>query len=340
MKVGMYYRNFDVRTEEMPVPNIGPGDILLKVMASGICGSDLMEFHRIKKAPLVLGHEISGEIVDVGKDVSEYKPGERIFVSHHVPCDNCRECWRGFKTQCAEFKKVNNFEPGGFAEYIKVTGRSLRTGVLRLPTGMSYEQGTFIEPLGTVVEAGGINKGDSVLVFGCGVAGLLNIQFAKAHGAGRIIGVDINEYRLDKAKLCGADCVFDAKSYTPSLLRDVNSGRLADRVVICTGAKSATVSAFESYEQGGTILFFATPQEKEKVEIDWYAHWRNGLTTKVTYGATPESNLSAFWLINHGVVNVEEMITHTLSLEKIGEGFKLASEAKDCLKVIIKPHAV
>ncbi len=336
MKVGMYYNNRDVRVEELPIPEIGSEDILLRVKASGICGSDLMEFHRIKKAPLVLGHEIAGEIVGLGREVRDYKVGEKVFVTHHVPCDNCRECLRGFKTQCSEFKKVNNFYPGGFSEYVRVGGRSLKTGVIRLED-LSYEQGTFIEPLGTCVESADLSRGDSVLVFGSGVAGLLNIQLARAFGAGRIIATDINEYKLEKAKQFGADYTINAKEFTPDLLRGLNDGRLADRVVICTGAKSASEKAFQSYDQGGKILFFATPPEKEGIEINWYDHWRNGLTTRVTYGATPRSNLAAYELIKRGIVNVNDMVTHRLPLDEIATGFRLASEGKDCLKVIIQP---
>jgi len=338
MKVGMYYSNRDVRVEEMPVPEVSGGDILLKIMASGICGSDLMEFHRIKKAPLVLGHEVSGEVVEVGRNVKTFRPGQRIFVTHHVPCDRCRECLRGYRTQCVEFKKKNNFYPGGFAPFVRVTGRSLETGAIELPDDMTYEQGTFIEPLGTAVEAGEALGGASVLVLGCGVAGLLNIQLAAAYGAGLIIATDVNPFRLEMATRLGADHAIDARAFAPDLLRERNGGRLADRVIICTGATSATETAFRCYEQGGTILFFATPPERVPVEIDWYDHWRNGLSTRVTYGATPASNETAFHLIRKRIVKVDEMITHRLPLDEIAEGFRIASEGTECVKVIIEPN--
>jgi len=337
MKVGVYYSNSDIRVEDRPIPQIGDDDILLKVMASGICGSDLMEFHRIKKAPFVPGHELAGIIEKTGKNVTEYKTGERIFVTHHVPCDSCRECQRGYKTQCEDFKKINNFSPGGFAPFIKVSGRSLETGTIRLPVEMSYEQASFIEPLGTVVEISETLEGDTVLVFGAGVAGLLNIQLAKACGAGKLIAVDINEERLKAAKQFGAAFVVNAKDYTPDFLKQVNDGKLADRVIICTGASSATELAFDSYEQGGKIIFFATPQEHKETKIQWYRHWRNGLTIQVTYGATPRSNYTAFSLIKNKVVNVDDMITHRLPLARIAKGFELATKGRG-LKILIMPH--
>lgn len=337
MKVGVYYSNSDIRVEDRPMPSVGDDDILLKVMVCGICGSDLMEFHRIKKAPFVPGHELSGIIEKTGKNVTEYKPGERIFVTHHVPCDSCRDCRRGHKTQCEDFKKINNFSPGGFAPFIKVSGRSLKSGIIRLPAEMSYEQASFIEPLGTVVEISETLEGDTVLVFGSGVAGLLNIQLAKVYGAGKLIAVDINEERLKAAKQFGADFVVNAKDFTVDFLKQVNDGRLADRVIICTAAASAAELAFESYGQGGKIIFFATPEENKKTEVHWYQHWRNGLRVMVTYGATPESNYAAFLHIKKGDVNVDDMITHRLPLSQIAKGFELAVRGQG-LKILIKPH--
>lgn len=333
MKVGMYYNNHDVRVEEMSIPEISDNEILLKIMASGICGSDLMEFHRIKKAPCILGHEISG-IIQESKH-PDYKKGERIFVTHHVPCDSCIECQKGYKTQCNDFKKVNNFTPGGFAEYTKISGKSLETGAIRLES-LTYDEGTFIEPLGTVVESAEKLNGDSVLVLGCGIAGLLNIQLARAYGAGTIIATDTNEKRLSYATESGADHALFAKDFTPNYFKELNKGRLADKVIICTGAKSATEMAFKSYEQGGTILFFTTPPEKEEVNIEWYQHWRNGLTTKVTYGATPEANKTAYELLKHKVVKVCNLYT-PFPLEKIDQGFRLASKG-DVLKAVLHPH--
>ena len=150
MLVGMYYNNRDVRIEEMPKPKIGQGEILLKMRASGICGSDLMEWYRIKKAPLVLGHEVTGEIAEVGEGVKDYKPGERVFVAHHVPCNTCRYCLTGNHTACQTLH-TTNFYPGGFAEYIRVPQLNVDRGTFLLPKSVSFEEGTFIEPLACVL---------------------------------------------------------------------------------------------------------------------------------------------------------------------------------------------
>ena len=202
MRVATYYNNRDVRLEEIPTPRIGPGELLVKVMASGICGSDVMEWYRIKKAPRVLGHEITGEIVEVGNSVDRYHIGDRIFVSHHVPCNTCYYCLNGHHTVCDTLRGTN-FDPGGFAEYIRVPRINVDRGVFVLPEEVSFEDGVFIEPLACVLRGqrlARLKPGQSVFVIGSGISGLLHIALAHTSGAGRIIASDINEYRLKAAK--------------------------------------------------------------------------------------------------------------------------------------------
>lgn len=337
MKVGMYYNNRDVRVENMPVPKIGDRDLLIKVRACAICGTDIMEWYRIKKAPMVQGHELTGDIVEIGKDVKGYDIGDRVFATHHVPCDECYECERGNGTLCEEFQKTNNFDPGGFSEYVRVTGRSVETGTLKLPDNVSYEEGTFVEPLGSVVEGVTFRKGDTVLVLGSGIAGLLNIKFARERGAGKIIATDLSDSRLEAARRFGADHTVNAKDFNPEFVRQVNHGRLADVVIISAASKSATEQALQSFDKGGRVIHFATPSEGEKTERDDYANWRTGLIETRTYGATPESCREALALIETGAIRVDDVITHRLSLEEIGEGFRVASSGEG-LKVIIEPN--
>jgi len=337
----MYYNNNKVEVEELPVPEVGKNDILIKVMASGICGSDVLEWYRIKKAPLVLGHELAGEVVEVGKNVTKFKRGDRVFTTHHVPCDECHWCLTGHQTACQVFQTKNNFDPGGFSEYLKVSGKSIDTGILLLPDEMSYEQGSFIEPLGTVVRglrAVDLKPGDTLLVLGCGIAGLLMIKLARALGAGRIIATDIDDYRLEAAKRFGAEKAIRAEEDILGLVKKVNNGRLADRVIVCAGVLSAAQQALQSVDRGGTILFFAVPNPGETLDIDFNPFWRNDISLKTCYGAAPLDNTQAMELIRAGNVDVKDLITHRFSLEEIAKGFKAASEGKNCLKVIIKPH--
>ncbi len=150
MRVAMYYNNRDVRLEEMPVPSIGPGELLVRIKASGICGTDVMEWYRVKKAPLVLGHEISGEIASVGEGVEHFRIGDRVFVSHHVPCNSCRYCLSGHHSVCDTLRQTR-FDPGGYAEYIRVPKINVELGTFLLPDELSFEEGSFIEPVACIV---------------------------------------------------------------------------------------------------------------------------------------------------------------------------------------------
>ncbi|MFQ6092755.1 MAG: zinc-dependent dehydrogenase [bacterium] len=339
MRVAMYYNNRDVRLEEMPKPKIGPGELLVKVMASGICGSDVMEWYRIKKAPLVLGHEIAGEIVQVGEGVG-YKIGDRVFVSHHVPCNTCRYCLNGHHTVCQTLR-TTNFDPGGFAEYIRVPPINVDRGTFLLPDEISFEEGTFIEPLACTVRGqrrAGLRPGQSVLVLGSGISGLLHIKLARALGAGRIVATDINEYRLKAASQFGADATIHAQEDVPNRLREVNDGRLADLVIVCTAATSAIAQAFQSAERGGTILFFAPTEPGVDVSIPLWDLWHDQITMVSTYAGSPRDIAEAIELIRVGRVRVREMITHRLSLAETGLGFQLVAKAQGSIKVIIEPQ--
>lgn len=340
MKVGMYYRNSDVRTEEQEIPAVGDGDVLIKVMASGICGSDLMEWYRIKRAPLVLGHELAGEVVAVGSGVDTVQVGDRVFATHHVPCDECIYCLSGHETACVTFQEQNNFTPGGFSQYLRVSGRSVRTGLLKLPDTMSFETATFIEPLATVVRAlrtMALSPGDSIMIYGAGLAGLLFVKLAKALGAGTVVVADINDYRCAMAKRAGADHAVNATADLPAFLQQT-CGRLADRVVISTGALPAIQAALQSVDRGGTVLFFAVAQPGETVAVDFNPFWRNDISFKTCYGAAPRDNRQALELLKHGTVTVEDMITHRLGIDQIGEAFGIAADPTGTLKVIIEPH--
>jgi len=340
MRVAMYYNNRDVRPEEMPRPRIGPSELLVKVMACGICGSDVLEWYRIKSAPRVLGHEATGEIVEVGEGVERYGVGDRIFVSHHVPCNTCRYCLSGHHTACETLHKTN-YDPGGFAEYIRVPRINVEHGIYILPEALSFEDGTFIEPLGCVVRGqrlARVQRGDSVLILGSGISGLLHVQLARAHGAGRVIATDINEYRLKAAKKFGADAVISAGENVPERLRQLNEGRLADRVIVCTGATSASKQALQCVDRGGTVLFFAVPERGVDISVPIAEFWRNEVTIMTSYGAAPGDLEEALRLIEERKVNVHDMITHRLGLAETGLGFRLVGDAKESLKVVIEPQ--
>lgn len=340
MRVAMYYRNSDVRLQEMPKPAAGPGEMVVKVVASGVCGSDVMEWYRVKRAPLVLGHEIAGDIVEVGTGVTKYKVGDRVFVSHHVPCNSCRYCLSGHHSTC-DTLRTTNFHPGGFAEYIRIPQINVDRGTFVLPKDMSYDEGVFIEPLACVVRGlrmSDLEPGQSVLVLGSGIAGLLNIKLARALGAGRIIATDISEYRLDAAKRFGADHVFRATEDVPKLAREVNGGAGIDLVIVCTGAPQAFDQAFKSLGRGGTLLMFAPPGPGVQVQVPFADLWKDEVTILTTYAGSPKDIEQAIELIRSKRVAVTDMITHRFGLADTQKGFEAVAKAQDSIKVVIEPQ--
>ncbi len=340
MHVAMYYKNSDVRIEEMPLPKIGPDELLVKVIASGICGSDVLEWYRIKKAPIVLGHEIAGEIAEAGKNVKKYKVGDRVFVSHHIPCNTCHYCLNGNHTAC-ETLHTTNYDPGGFAEYLRVPPLNVDRGVFVLPDEVTFGEGTFIEPLACVLRgqrAARFKPGQSVLVLGSGISGLLHIMLARAQGAGRIIATDINSYKMDAAKRFGADAVIHADEDVPARVGEINE-RPVDLVIVCTGAYKAFAQALKSVDRGGTILFFAATEPNIELPIPVNEFWRNSITLLPSYGGSPYDCAIAIELIRAKRVAVSDMITHRLPLKEAQKGFNLVAESSESIKVIIEPHS-
>jgi len=325
MKTAVYYNNNDIRLEERPKPQLKNGELLVKVKASGICGTDLMEWYRIKKAPRVLGHEMTGEIVESMSD--KFHVGQRVFVSHHVPCNTCKHCLSGNHTACETLHK-GNYDPGGFSEYVRIPEINVENGTYLLPENVSYEEGTMIEPLACVVRAQRIidvREGQTVLVLGSGISGLLNIAVARSKKA-KVIATDINEFRLEKAQQFGADEVFNANEEL--VIK-------ADRIIMCTGAMPAFEAAFRYIDRKGIIMLFAIPNKNIQIPVEDF--WRNELSIVSSYGAAPVDLEEALELIKNGTIHVKDMITDRVSLEDIQKGFKIAGGAGNSLKVVVVP---
>jgi L-iditol 2-dehydrogenase len=339
MRVAVYYNNRDVRLEQMAVPIIGPGELLVRVRASGICGSDLMEWYRIKKAPLVLGHEMAGEIMEIGEEVDNFHIGDRVFVSHHVPCGKCRYCLAGHQSVC-DVLRTSHFDPGGFAEYIRVPKINVQLGTFRLPEEITFDEGSFIEPLACVVRAqrfARLSPGQTVLVIGSGISGLLHIQLARARGAGRIIATDISDFRLKAASRFGADATIRGSEEVANKVRELNDGRLADLVIVCTGAMPAIQQAVKSIDRGGTLLFFAPTAAGVDVPIPLFDFWRDEISVVTSYAGSGQDLVESIELIRTREVRVADMITHRLPLADTARGFLLAANGQESIKVIIDP---
>lgn len=336
MKVAKWYNNQDIRIEEVPTPAPGPDEMLVKVISCGICGSDIVEWYRLPRAPLVPGHEIGAEVVEVGQAVKNFIPGDRVFIAPKVPCMQCDYCKNGHHPACTNIKERL---PGGFAEYVLVPNKLIANGVYRLPDSISYDQSTFIEPLACVVRArrlAGVQPRQTVMVFGCGMSGLLHIQLAKAEDC-RVIATDLNVRRLELAAGLNADITIDGAEDVAERLLEAND-RKADVVILCTSAMSAVDQAWKCVDKGGVIVFFAVPGPDKQITVPLNYFWTKEIKILTSYYCGPPDINDAIDLINSETIRVDDMITHRLPLKDIIRGFQLVLDGKESIKVIIQPN--
>lgn len=340
MRVAIYYSNNDIRIDSIPIPQIQFHEILMKVEASGICGSDVMEWYRKDKVPLVLGHEVAGTVFKIDRQVKRFKVGDRIVATHHVPCLKCTYCVSGHETVCDTLRQTH-FHPGGFAEYIRLPKINVQLGTFKIPDKVSFEDASFVEPLGCVVRGqrlAKMSKGKTVLVVGSGLSGMLHIKLAKLLGAKKIFATDIDAFRLKKAKEVGAHHALLSSPDIPKKIASLNQGRKADLVIVCTGAQNAFKQALESLERGGVILIFTAASQDALLPLSTNdIFWRSEVTLLSSYAAAPVDLQAALEFIANKKIVVNDLITHRLPLEEIQKGFDLTVKPQQSMKVIINP---
>ena len=310
--------------------------MLVKVISCGICGSDIVEWYRLPRAPLIPGHEIGGEVIETGEFVDEYQPGDRVFVAPKVPCMECYYCHEGHYPICSN---VQDRLPGGLAEYVLVPEFLVKRGTYALPEHISYNQSTFIEPLACVVRAqrfAEIQKDHTVLIMGCGMSGLLHVKLTQTTGC-KIVATDINKERLKFAERFGADMTIDATANVPEQLVAAND-KMADVVILCTSATAAVDQAWQCVDKGGIVVFFAVPGPDKRVSIPINDFWMKEIKILTSYYCGPSDIAEAIRLLDKGLVEVDDMITLVLPLKDVGKGFKLVAGGDRSIKVIIKPN--
>ena len=335
-----YHSNEDVRIVDLPIPEIGPGELLVKMQACGLCASDVMEWYMKPRAPIYPGHEPVGIIAAVGEGVQQFSVGQRVFIHHHVPCMVCHFCRRGSFSQCPTFRATRLY-PGGLAEYIRVPALNVQLDVLPLPDELSFEAATLIEPLACCVR--GINRsaiqpGDSVLVLGAGSNGLMLARLAQQRGAVRVIVVDPIAYRRQRALYAGIDFVLDPASERENLLQNIyifNDGRKPDIVIVTPSSISAMHQGLELVSSGGTVLFFAPPPPTSTLPITPNTLFFQEISLHTSYSAGPYDTRMALDLLSTGRIRPETVITHRFSLRNATEAFKLVAKPGDALKVVI-----
>jgi L-iditol 2-dehydrogenase len=338
MKVAKLYSFNDIRMEDVPVPQVGLHDALLKTKACGICSGDVMPWYIEKKAPLVPGHEPAGEIVEVGKEVTSFRPGDRVFAHHHAPCFACRQCRRGDYVQCETWRNTQIL-PGGISEYILIPQTNLENDTLNLSDTMSYEDGTLIEPTACVVKAlkrANIKRGDTVLVIGLGIMGQLNILLARKYGAERIIGADLVPFRLQKAQEFGADEVIDvARDDFIGSLKALTDSAMADIVIVGPNSVDVMKQGVAATGPGGSVVFFTPAKPGEMLTIAPNELYFRDMNIITSYSCGPTDTADALEIVEEGLVTAEKLVTHKFPIEETAEAFRLTSEARDSLKSVI-----
>lgn len=337
MRVAMTREPGRASIEEMPVPRLQPGDVLVKTAIVGVCAGDTADWYVARKVPAVLGHEPSGTIVAVGDDVSGLVPGDRVFFHHHAPCFECRDCAAGRHTLCATWRS-SRLDPGALAEYVRVPGENVGD-TLRLPDSVGFEDAALVEPLACCVKAYRrvqLEPGETVLVIGLGSMGQLLVALARGLGAGRVIGADFIASRRAKARDMGCSAVIDPAAGSPTdALRAANGGRLADVVIVGPGDVRAMTSGLEATQPGGRWCCFWPSPEGVTLPISPFDCYFREITLHFAYSCGPQDTETALDWIARGLVKAADIVTHRFPLEETEKAFDLTKAAGDSLKAMI-----
>jgi L-iditol 2-dehydrogenase len=336
----VYYDVDDFRTEDMPTPKIGPDEILVRVRACGLCTTDLFKaVHRRAKPGTVFGHEIAGDVAEVGLEVAKFEAGDRVAVLHHAPCGICYYCRHGQEPLCDQYRRTN-VDPGGFAEYIRVVPQLVQKVVIKIPDAMTYEEATMIEPTACCVRAvteSRIVPGDTVLVIGGGPLGLLNAQVAKHMGASQVIVSGHHDLRIEMAKKLGIDHAFNARKIDiKERVKELTEDRGADLVIVAVASSEAVHQGIRLVRWGGRVCIFGDFRDvpQPNLKIDPKLMLRDDIELFGSWGCSPQDYRVAFNMIKMGRVKAKEMITHRYPVERFAEALKVIAE-KQCLRIVI-----
>jgi L-iditol 2-dehydrogenase len=322
---------------DAPEPSIGPGEALLRTRASGICGSDLLDWYVRRKAGSILGHEVAGELVAVGEGMTAFRAGDRVVPHHHAPCLGCADCFAGRYVHCAEWRS-SRLDPGGMAELVRVPAGNLARDTQRIPAGVSVEEASFTEPLATVVKAfrrGRLGSGQSVLVVGLGPAGQLALRLARARGAGAAVGADRVASRLSAACASGARDAIDVDREGLSAgARRLTGGHGFDLVFVGPGKSAVIREAAETVAPGGTLLLFTMAPPGESWPAPLHDLYFREIAVVPSYSCGPDDTREALALIESRLVPVADLVSHRFALEDAPEAFARAQHAEGSMKVL------
>ncbi len=335
-------RDKTVKIQDVSTPELGSGDVLVKMQTCGICGSDVEKvFGEYGQPSMRLGHEPAGIIIAVGNSVSDLKNGDRVFTHHHVACysEDCHECSHGNETMCSKYYQ-SNLNPCGLAdEYVVPEWNVEHGGILKLPDTMSYEEAAMIEPLACCIRTWNkfkFQKNDSVAILGVGPTGIMHGMLAKHFGLGNIFCLDRNEYRLNFASKLGFITINSNSTDIPNKIKSETQNRGVDIVIVATGNLTALNDAFLYVRKGGIVVLFGVPNKGATIDIDMSIVYSKEITLVTTYAASDNDTKSALELISSGKIDVKSLITHKYSLDESMKAFEHAKSGDSAMKIIIE----
>ncbi|HEY1250447.1 MAG TPA: alcohol dehydrogenase catalytic domain-containing protein [Thermoanaerobaculia bacterium] len=339
MKAVRMDENGAVSVADLPEPSIGLGEALLRTRASGICGSDLLDWYVRRKAGSVLGHEVAGEIAAVGAGVTAFRPGDRVVPHHHAPCLACAACAAGRYVHCAEWRS-SRLDPGGMAELVRIPAGNLARDTQRIPDGLSDEEASFTEPLATVVKAfrrARFEAGRSLLVVGLGPAGQLALRLGRALGAGRAAGADRVASRIEAARTSGADEAIDVdREGLAAGAQRLSGGRGFDCVFVGPGKGAVVREAAEAVAAGGTLLLFTMAPPGETWTAPLYDLYFREIAVVPSYSCGPDDTREALALLNDRRVAVADLVSHRFPLAEAPAAFARARQPEGSMKVVFR----
>ena len=340
MKAAFVKDSSSVVVEDVENPILGTGDVLVKMHACGICGSDLEKvFGKYSQPSTRLGHEPSGTIEKVGENVTDFKKGDRVFVHHHVPCYSCHFCLHGNETMCEKYSETN-LSPCGLAEEFIVPQWNVNHGgILKIPDSMSFEEAAMIEPLACCIRAWdkfSFQKGDSTAIFGVGATGMMHVMLSIIHEFDKIFCIDVNEFRLDFARKFN---ITDAiKSSVPDIkqkILDQTDNRGVDVAIVATGSLQALSSAIDLVRKGGTVVMFGVPSKGAMINLNMSGIYSKEITMISSYAASDSDTKAALELIQSSKIDVKKLITHRYNIKDSPKAFEHAHHGVDSMKIII-----
>ena len=348
MRAAVYTGQSAIAVQSIPVPKIGPGEILARVEACGICHTDLKKIeYNLLAPPRVYGHETAGVVVATGQGVEGFSSGDRIIVFHHIPCGECFYCRHKLYAQCPVYKKVGvtaGFEPagGGFSQYVRIMDWIVRRGVEKVPEGVSFERASFVEPLNTCLK--GVvqldpKPDDVVVILGQGPIGLLFTMLVKRIGSA-MIATDTMPYRRELSRRFGAVAALDPRDpEVQARVLELTDGRGADAVIVAASAPGIVEQAVCCSRPGSRILLFAQTSHQERIEISGADVCMGERTVFGCYSASVDLQREAADLVFSGALPVEDLVTHRFPLDEIRSGIQLALHPEpESLKIIVQPQ--